>query len=154
MPLPQGRLACWVTLISPLVSSPVPFLPSVLDELEPLRKAQPTLLLTPKASAAQLGSSGRNCSAGSGWAAPLGSEWVLRTYLGDGHGLDLLDIDHAVVPGHQALHVDVELVPQGQDGFVVLLDPRRHKGKHAGLVLQVHPEGETWPHGTESSKEK
>ena len=110
----------------------MPFLPSVLDELEPLRKAQLTLLLTPKASTAKLGLSGRNRSAGSGWAAPLGSKGVLRTYLGDGHGFDLLDIDHAVMPGHQALHVDVELVPQGQDGFIVLLDPRRHKGKTRG----------------------
>lgn len=54
---------------------------------------------------------------------------VLRMYLGDRHGPDFLDVNHAVVPGHQALHVDVQLVPQSQDGLVVLLDPRRHKGK-------------------------
>lgn len=54
---------------------------------------------------------------------------ALRTYLGDRHGPDLLYVNHAVVPGHQALHVDVELVPQSQDGFVVLLNPNRHKGK-------------------------
>lgn len=54
---------------------------------------------------------------------------VLGTYLGNSHGPDFLDVDHAVVPGHQALHVDVELVPQSQDGFIVLLNPGRHKGE-------------------------
>lgn len=54
---------------------------------------------------------------------------VLGTYLGNSHGPDFLNVNHAIVPGHQALHVDIELVPQGPDGFVVLLDPRKHKGK-------------------------
>lgn len=60
----------------------------------------------------------------------LRAAWVvLGTYLGNSHGPDFLDVDHAVVPGHQALHVDVELVPQSQDGFIVLLNPGRHKGE-------------------------
>lgn len=45
------------------------------------------------------------------------------TYHGDGERVDVFDIQHAVLPGDQALHVDVQLVPDGQDGLVVLLVP-------------------------------
>jgi hypothetical protein len=60
---------------------------------------------------------------------------VLRTYLGNSHGPDFLNVNHAVVPRHQALHVDIKLVPQCQDGFIVLLNPGRHKKKTAGVRL-------------------
>lgn len=62
---------------------------------------------------------------------------VLGTYLGNSHGPDFLDVDHAVVPGHQALHVDVELVPQSQDGFVVLLNPRKPMGNMLSLAFKL-----------------
>lgn len=45
------------------------------------------------------------------------------TYHGDGERLDAFDIQDAVLPGDDTLHVDVQLVPDGQDGLVVLLVP-------------------------------
>lgn len=66
---------------------------------------------------------------GVAWCLFQAAWTVLGTYLGNSHGPDFLDVNHAIVPGHQALHVDVELVPQSPDGFVVLLNPRKHKGK-------------------------
>lgn len=61
------------------------------------------------------------------------------THLGNGHGPDFLNVDHAVVPGHQALHVDVQLVPQGQDSFIVLLNPT--KQAEAGYSHTAAPAG-------------
>lgn len=47
----------------------------------------------------------------------------LATYHGDGERVDAFDVQDAVLPGDEALHVDVQLVPDGQDGLVVLLVP-------------------------------
>lgn len=45
------------------------------------------------------------------------------TYHGDGECVDAFDIQNAVLPGDETLHIDVQLVPDGQDGLVVLLVP-------------------------------
>lgn len=45
------------------------------------------------------------------------------TYHGDGERVDAFDVQQAVLPGDETLHVDVQLVPDGQDGLVVLLVP-------------------------------
>lgn len=45
------------------------------------------------------------------------------THHGQGKGVDVVDVQETVLPGDEALHVDVELVPDGQDGLVVLLVP-------------------------------
>lgn len=46
-----------------------------------------------------------------------------RVYHGHCEGVDAFDIQEAVLPGDEALNVDVQLVPDGQDGLVVLLVP-------------------------------
>lgn len=46
---------------------------------------------------------------------------LFMPYHGDGEGVDALDIQETVLPGDEALNVDVKLVPDGQDGVVVLL---------------------------------
>lgn len=45
------------------------------------------------------------------------------TYHGDGERVDAFDVQDAVLPGDETLHIDVQLVPDGQDGLVVLLVP-------------------------------
>lgn len=45
------------------------------------------------------------------------------TYHGYGERVDAFDVKDAVLPGDEALHVDVQLAPDGQDGLVVLLVP-------------------------------
>lgn len=47
----------------------------------------------------------------------------VTTYHGDGERVDAFDVQDAVLPGDETLHVDVQLVPDGQDGLVVLLVP-------------------------------
>lgn len=42
---------------------------------------------------------------------------------GYGEGVDVMDVSQAVLPGDETLNVDVQLVPDGQDGFIILLVP-------------------------------
>lgn len=46
------------------------------------------------------------------WMALNCRQGQLVSYLGNSHGSDFLNVNHAVMPGHQALHVDIQLVPQ------------------------------------------
>lgn len=48
---------------------------------------------------------------------------MCRSYHGVREGVNVLNVPHAVLPGDQALNVDVQLIPDGHDGFVVLLVP-------------------------------
>lgn len=48
-------------------------------------------------------------------------ERFIITYHGDGERVDAFDIQKAVVPGDETLHVDVQLVPERHDGLIALL---------------------------------
>lgn len=58
----------------------------------------------------------------------------LGTYHGDGERVDAFDIQDAVLPGDETLHIDVQLIPDGQDGLVVLLVPA---GGDRGRIYQL-----------------
>lgn len=46
------------------------------------------------------------------WMSLICRQGQLVSYLSNSHGSDFLNVNHAVMPGHQALHVDIQLVPQ------------------------------------------
>ena len=54
---------------------------------------------------------------------------------GESEGVDVGDVLDTVLPGHETLDVDVELVPHGQDGLVILLIPGEI---HTHCSHQVH----------------
>lgn len=50
------------------------------------------------------------------------------TYHAESERVDVIDVFEAVLPWDETLDVDVELVPDGHDGIVILLIPRKeHK---------------------------
>lgn len=59
------------------------------------------------------------------------------SYHGDGEAPDAVDILDAVLPGDETLDVDVELVPKGLDGLVVLLIPDTQQGQCVHSCLSV-----------------
>lgn len=41
----------------------------------------------------------------------------------EGEGVDVVDVFETILPGDEALDVDVELVPDAHDGIIILLIP-------------------------------
>lgn len=52
---------------------------------------------------------------------------VTVCYHGDSERVDVFDVQHTVLPGDETLHVDVQLIPDGQDRLKVLLIPLNKK---------------------------
>lgn len=51
------------------------------------------------------------------------SESSFIIYHAYGERVDAFDVQETVLPGNETLHVDVQLVPDRQDGLIVLLVP-------------------------------
>lgn len=49
--------------------------------------------------------------------------WVCSNH-GNCEGVDVIDVFETVLPWDETLDVDVELIPDGHDGFIILLIPR------------------------------
>lgn len=48
----------------------------------------------------------------------------MASYHADGEGADVVHVFEAELPRDEALDVDVELIPDAHDGFIILLVPR------------------------------
>lgn len=47
-------------------------------------------------------------------------------YHAESERVDVIDIFKAILPRHEALDVDVELIPNVHDGMIILLIPKEH----------------------------
>lgn len=45
-------------------------------------------------------------------------------YHAESEGVDVINVFEAILPRHEALDIDVELIPNAHDSFIILLIPR------------------------------
>lgn len=58
------------------------------------------------------------------------------SYHAECEGVDVFDVFHAVLPRDKTLDVDVELIPDAHDGFIILLIPSKQNKQLFTLKVQ------------------
>lgn len=60
------------------------------------------------------------------------------SYHAESEGVDVIDVFEAILPRDETLDVDVELIPDAHDGFIILLIPRERHKPLITLKVQLH----------------
>lgn len=54
------------------------------------------------------------------------ADFSVISYHLESEGVDVIDVFDAILPWDETLDVDVELVPDAHDSFIILLIPKEH----------------------------